>query len=251
MTSTAAAPQLDWLEMIPPDLATSYRYINRCIRVNPEETGGFPRYRLLERQALVPLIDSFAASYPDCAQAAIVSMWLQVYLERLVPPVFTASYFLDLSVPVELDAVRVFFSADGCPSHWCVPARGPEARGDPFERFGSLVRGHLVPLIDALSAHTGTTRRLLWSNAGACFAAGANALAEFEFPVGDATRGADKLLLASDWPDGWRNPLSRTVRFSPHGSGRISRRHRVCCLRYELPDMSLCDDCPKPAGLKR
>ncbi|XYD11601.1 siderophore-iron reductase FhuF [Methylobacterium sp. NMS12] len=106
-------------------------------------------------------------------------------------------------------------------------------------------------MVDALAAVSGVAPRVLWSNAGNIF----------EFVVrrtqglpqeGGAGHAAAARVLTSRRRSGAPNPLFEPIRYVPEagdapGGSPPRRVRKVCCLRYFIPDQSLCGACPLPA----
>jgi ferric iron reductase protein FhuF len=96
--------------------------------------------------------------------------------------------------------------------------------------------------------------KVLWSNAGNYFENLLNLMAKAGMPAERLAPG--RLLLESRTrPDGTRNPLFQPVQYLPvndeHGQPTLRRERKVCCVRYLLPELELCGNCPlkvKPPG---
>ena len=53
------------------------------------------------------------------------------------------------------------------------------------------------------------------------------------------------VLQSAKRPDGTRNPLYQPVRYIElEGAAMPWRQRRVCCIRYLLPELELCENCP-------
>lgn len=234
------------IEVLPPELAGNYGYLNQCLFVSSDPSQGVTGAAFQQAETLLPMLGRFAAGYEGCDRRAVVSMWLQIHLSNLVPPVFAASVFLHRTIPVELASVRVLVDARGMSTGFQVIGTGEPAAGDGIARFTGLVRHHIAPLIDAVAASTHVAKRLLWANAAASFQGIADVADHLPDAPPEAASYADQVLEAPTWPDGWRNPLHGLVRFAPTDHEHRHRIRRVCCLRHHLPDFDICPDCPKP-----
>ena len=90
----------------------------------------------------------------------------------------------------------------------------------------------------AVAQASGLAPKVLWSNVGNWF----DGLAGEAEAMGAAGAGDARALLGLERaPDGTRNPLFAAVRHTPKG-----RKRKVCCLRYLMPELDLCDTCPLP-----
>lgn len=233
------------LEVLPPEHAGNYAYVNACFWPAPGPGGGVPGAALADRTLLAPLIGAFAAHYPGCDRRPVVSMWFQIYVAALLPPLFAADLFRALALPVVLQDVTVLFAPDGsCAGFVLLPGTG--AKGDTFERFGPVIFDHLEPLIEALAVETRVSRRLLWANVAESLHAIAAVAEHLPGAPADAAADADLLLEARLWPDGRRNPLAGHTLYRPTDHEHRHRSRRVCCLRHMLPGFETCPECPAP-----
>jgi ferric iron reductase protein FhuF len=59
----------------------------------------------------------------------------------------------------------------------------------------------------------------------------------------------ERLLSSAQRPDGSRNPLYAPIRYVDieHADGQVRpwRQRRMCCIRYVLPGVELCPNCPR------
>ena len=125
---------------------------------------------------------------------------------------------------------------------------------DPFELFSGLLDDHLQPLFQALSSQVKLSPKVLWSNAGNYFENLLNLMARAGMPAERLAAG-HVLLQTRIRPDGSRNPLFQPVQYLPvndeQGQPTLRRERKVCCVRYLLPELELCGNCPlkvRPPG---
>lgn len=214
---------------------------------------------LLDPRVLTDQLDRFARTFAAPEPRAVASIWAKQHFSMLVVPALAANIVLDLVLPVALDAVEIVPDDGGLTRALKLrdPAAGSDGPGGhtgaraPADRFGALIDAHLAPLVGALAAVSGVAPRVLWSNAGNIF----------EFVVrrteglpqaGRTGHAAAASVLTSRRRSGVPNPLFAPIRYVPEAgdapAGAPPRRVRkVCCLRYLIPDQSLCGACPLPA----
>ncbi|WP_371345738.1 siderophore-iron reductase FhuF [Ancylobacter sp. IITR112] len=233
------------LEVLPPEVAGAYGYVNSCLWLPPGPGGAVPGVSLRQGEPLVRLVDAFGASFCGCDHRAVVSMWFQIYVAALLPPLFAANTYGGPGLRAELDTAGVLIAADGTCTGFVLEGAAP-ARGDPFERFGPVFLDHLAPLIEALAAGTHVSRRLLWANVAESLQAIAAVAEHIPGAPPDAGADADLLLESPLWPDGRRNPLAGHTRYAPTDHAHRERSRRVCCLRHMLPGFETCPACPAP-----
>jgi ferric iron reductase protein FhuF len=104
---------------------------------------------------------------------------------------------------------------------------------------------HLDPLVAALSGYSRLSPRVFWSNAANYVEWMVSAIAS-RMPAARVD-DARAMLELRQRVDGRDNPLYRPVRYRTEGEGRAAitrRQRRVCCVRYLVPDRSLCANCP-------
>lgn len=231
------------LEVLPPEAAGAYGYVNSCLWLAPGPEGGVPGAALLEGAQLAVHLETFAAAFDGCDRRAVVSMWFQIYVAALLPPLFAADTFGGPALRAELDTARVLFAPDGSCTGFVLPGAAP-APGDPFARFAPLLLGHLLPLIEAMVAQARVARRLLWANVAESLQAIAAVAEHVPGAPPAAASDADLLLESPLLPDGRRNPLAGHTRYTPTDHAHRERSRRVCCLRHMLPGFEICPACP-------
>ena len=106
----------------------------------------------------------------------------------------------------------------------------------------------LTPAIAAMAAHTGIAPRALWSNVGHYYAYLIDQLQGLPSPPLAVAEGT-RLMALGNFADGTRNPLYRPIRQVADAAGEARCVRRVCCVRYRLPEVGYCGNCPLPAAL--
>lgn len=211
-----------------------------------------PRPSVPAREILVPdgldrVLATFAARYPGADRRALVSQWSRSYFLRLTVPTVAANLVLGRELPVALNNLQVVIGEDGLAEAFKVPHEGrvwlaPPC--DPFERFRELLEFSLAPLIDGLNRQVKVSRKVLWSNAANYFEWLINTMAKLPLPAPMLQPGR-ALIDTERQQDGSRNPMFQPVRYVERPSGPSPlRQRRHCCIRYKLPDLTLCENCP-------
>jgi len=212
---------------------------------------------LLEPSAFAGLQARFGQRYTGDDRRALVSLWAKHYIVKLLPPVMGATLLLRWRLPLALGDTALVLSDEHLPEAFRLVDKGePFAAevSDPFELFSSLLDDHLQPLFQAMASQTKLSPKVLWSNAGNYFENVLNLMAKVGMPAERLAPG--RLLLETKTrPDGTRNPLFQPVQYLPitdeHGQPSLRRERKVCCVRYLLPELELCGNCPlkvKPQG---
>lgn len=210
------------------------------------EGEAIPGAALRRPEVLRGLLDRYCAQFGGADRRAGVSMWMQSYAVRLVYPVLAANLLAGRDLPVALEEVELLVGPEGGPRGFRLPHAGGAVAARGMDRFAPLVRAHLAPLIEALTAADRITPRLAWSNAGIRIAGTAELARQLGRLDEAAAADIDLLLSSTCWPDGWLNPVHEPYR-EPPGGGTPQRR--VCCLRYLLPGFAGCSmSCPVPGG---
>ena len=164
------------------------------------------------------------------------SYWAQHYLLALIPATVATALVMRRDLPVALDGMAAVLSADAQPMALCLPHPGcATAASCPALRLAPLLRTHLEPLARELAA-AGLPPRVLWGNAAAVLSWTLGVVAA---PTGEADV-VWQALGATCWADGGDNPFRPVLSRSGCGLAR-----RVCCLRYRLPGIAECPDCPR------
>jgi ferric iron reductase protein FhuF len=219
----------------------------RDVLVLPDDPRvGVPLRTFLTGEYLSDVLTRFGSAYPDSDPRALASIWSKYYFIKLIPPVVAASLILDHRLPLDLDRLHLILDEGALPAGFKLAE--PGARWSPgpvnaFERFEDLLEHHLRPFIEAFAGHVRLSPNVLWSNAGNYFEWLLGVLAN-AIPHADLNHG-HQVLNARHLPDGRRNPLYQPVRYlKVDGQDELIRRRRVCCVRYRVTGLELCDNCP-------
>lgn len=205
-----------------------------------------PGSDLTDPERLGELLVRFSSRrYPGADRRAVASLWAKQHFATLLPPVLAIALLAEHEVDISIDAIGCIFSEEGVTQSIHLPDAGkPTAPADAFQRFLPLMDGHLVPVITALAAVSGVSRKVLWSNAGNMFDF---IVRRVEQAVGARPPVVDALTLMATrrLPDGRPNPLFDPVRYPDDGGGP-KRVRKVCCIRYLIADLGYCSTCPLP-----
>jgi ferric iron reductase protein FhuF len=232
-----AAPSLlaDLAAALPGDLAR----FTAGLAGPADPRAGTRADALLDGAMLADIVARFEARFGATDRRAIVSMWASIYFAAALPPLLAANILLGVEPQLGLDHVAFIvarnFRIDALRIGQGV-RRLADAEADT--RFDRLILGHLAPFIDLVAERGGVTRRLLWSNAGNVFEAFCRRL-EGVATQGAALDHARDLLARPILVGGERNPLFEPVRYVAD-----RRVRRLCCLRYLIPQRTVCGVCP-------
>lgn len=200
---------------------------------------------LLDASRLESLLDRFAAEYGHGDRRAVASLWSKWHFNATLAPALAANLLLDRDLPVALEQVRLVLSPVGTTERLCLAHEGtPLAVQSGLTRFSTLLDLHLTPLIEVLSGLSGAAPRVFWSNVGNVFEYFVSVIDQHPLASASALDEARLLLESRDFPDGRRNPLYRPVRYIESGHGEAQRVRKLCCLRYLLPSVGYCGNCP-------
>lgn len=246
-----ASPSPDFAQLLdlnPAAARLSYCRTSFSLHA-PEQAECVPCAALTDPAVLTGLIDRFAARMPPADRRAIVSLLTLYYFSTLTIASAVAAFVLRRSVPLALDAVSLCIGNDEhAPLSFHIREIGPEqATIDANTALAPLLRDHLEPLIHALAAAGGVSKKLLWNNVIVYLSWILAEIAAGE-PEGPAATAA-RLVRTKIWPDGWVNPMHDLLRPATAEDGGDCNRRKVCCLRYAVPGIGGCGQiCPLPLG---
>ncbi len=232
-------------------------------RVGPLDTPALPMRALMAPERLEAEFERFGAGYADHREPgappepgdrrALASLWSKWHFGALLAPYLAANLLLERDLPVGLDDVGVCLTAEGRTECLQLAHAGrPLGSLDGFTRFSTLIDDHLTPLITRLAALSGASAKVFWSNVGNTFEHFLSALEAHPMAHPGVAAEGQRLLESRTLPDGRRNPLYQPVRYvQPAAKGDappepVRRVRRVCCLRYLLPELGYCGNCPLP-----
>ncbi|MFI8744018.1 siderophore-iron reductase FhuF [Pseudomonas sp. NPDC077186] len=232
------------IEALAPLFVGDFAAYRETLVLTDDPRPSVPLSELLSPQGLPQLLAGFAAEHAGGDPRALVSQWSKHYFVRLIPPVVAAALVLNRRLPLHIEHLEVVLDEQHMPQAFKLRDAGePFAPGDPFERFAHLQDEHLQPFIQALTSQVKIAPKVLWSNAGNYFEWLLTVLAKI-LPAPLLADGFS-LLQTAVRPDGRRNPLYQPVRYIElQGAAMPWRQRRVCCIRYLLPELELCENCP-------
>jgi ferric iron reductase protein FhuF len=235
--------------MIPalaPLFIADFQHYRDVLVLPDDPRAGVPLRTILTGDGLSDVLTRFGSAYPPSDPRGLASLWSKHYFIKLIPPVVAASLILNHRLPLRLDHLQLILDDDGLPAAFKLPDPGQHwtpAPVDAFARFDDVVEHHLRPFIDAIARTVRLSPNVLWSNAGNYFEWLLGVLAS-AMPHADLTHG-HQLLNTQLLPDGRRNPLYQPVRYiKVEGQDKPKRQRRVCCIRYRVSGVELCDNCP-------
>lgn len=183
---------------------------------------------------------------PD--RRAVISQWSKYFLSQAIYVPVAANLLLDRQLPLALDELGLMLDAEGLVERLVVPHEGTAiVAADAESRLRPLLNALLAPAITAMAAHTGIAPRALWSNAGHYYEYLIGQLQVSAKTSAGVAEGA-RLMTLRSFADGTRNPLYQPIRYVDEGAGQPRRLRRVCCVRYRLPELGYCGNCPLPAA---
>lgn len=232
------------IEALAPLFIGDFASYRETLVLADDPRPSVPLAELLSPEGLPELLARFAPQQPGGDRRALVSEWSKHYFVKLIPPVVAAALVLNRRLPLHIDEIEVVLDARHMPQAFKLRDAGePFTPGDAFERFAHLHDDNLQPFIQALTSQVKIAPKVLWSNAGNYFEWLLTALARL-LPAPMLADGFT-LLQTAQRPDGRRNPLYQPVRYIElEGAAMPWRQRRVCCIRYLLPELELCENCP-------
>ncbi|MFW5823994.1 MAG: siderophore-iron reductase FhuF [Marinobacter sp.] len=232
-------------------------YRHMLVLQGQDERKGIPAQELISADGLAWLLSEYRRTQPGDDDRALLSLWSRYYFVKLTVPVVAANLVLGRELPVALDQIEVILGDGAVPEAFRLPDEGQpfgETPADPFERFRVLLDENFEPLIEGWSQQVKVAPRVLWNNAANYFEWLIRTMAAGGVPEKMLADG-EKLIELDRRPDGHPNPMANPVRYVERGEGREPlRQRRHCCIRYRLPDLPLCGNCPHidrpPKGAK-
>ncbi len=210
-----------------------------ALRLRGEEAAARPGSELIDPAHLDGQMALFARRFAQPERRAVASLWLKHHVSAVLTPVLAANLVLGRQMPVALEEIGFLPGPEGVAVALVLTHAGAAVDSPtPFSRFAPLLDGHVAPLVKAVAKASGIAPKVLWSNVGNWF----DVLAGEAQALGAEGAGDARALLAQErTPSGARNPLFAAIRHTPEG-----RKRKVCCLRYLIPELDLCDTCPLP-----
>ncbi|MGM0571020.1 siderophore-iron reductase FhuF [Marinobacter sp.] len=212
-----------------------------------DQRPGIPAQELVTADGLQWVLSEYRRSQPGDDERALLSLWSRYYFVKLTVPVVGANLMLGRELTVGLDGIEVILGEGGVPEAFRLPDEGRPFRTPPadgFERFRNLLEENFAPLIDGWCRQVKVSRRVLWNNAANYFEWLIRTLESTKVPQSMLADG-QQVVEAPRYPDGRPNPMASPVRYVEQGGGdEPLRQRRHCCIRYRLPDLPLCRNCP-------
>ncbi len=224
-------------DTLPRWLGTHWPELAPILQPTPRQP--VPVNALSRPDVLTPLLERYGASFPASEHRAATSLWAQWFIGLTWPPLIAG-----IAVAGRLPAAEhlsVAISTSSRPEGLRLTGEG--RCGAPGELLAVLVGELTAPVLEAVARQASLAPRVLW-NVAASVASWTAVELERRLPFA-AVCGLAAMLTAEAWPDGQANPMAGAIRRAGDGS----RRRRVCCLRFRLPTIAACADCPVSARL--
>lgn len=212
----------------------------------PDQSSMLRAIDLLDTQRLGTQLTRFSTQYRQTDRRAVASLWSKWHFSALISSTLASNLLLDHDLPIGLDEVSIEVGSEGQTRRlWITDTGRPLATQNALTRFTKLIDSHLVPLITALADYSGASPKVFWSNAGNVFEYFTEALQTHPLANSRSVEPARELLASRYLLDGRRNPLFQPVNYliATTGEGR-DRRRRLCCIRYLIPELDYCSNCP-------
>ncbi|MGJ3255817.1 MAG: siderophore-iron reductase FhuF [Alcanivorax sp.] len=217
------------------------------LRVAATRESALPLVDLFDPGVLRRQLHRFRADLKTEDERALLSIWSKYYFLYLVPPVLGANLVLQRALPVNPEGMYIELNPEGLPACFVLEneGNGVSIGGHPLSRFEPLLRENMATVINGWQQALGLSPRVLWSNAGRYIRWFIAELEKAGLPAMMWEPGK-AILECETFADGSANPLAGAYRERVNqntGSTLIVRR--TCCIRFRLPDMPLCEDCPR------
>ncbi len=231
---------------LSPAFPISLEHLAQSVSLIDERQPSVPGRCFLERDTLSAAILPLRHRHPRASAPVLAVLWAKMYGFRIIAATLPPALLLDRQLPVDLDETRMALDPeDGCATCLHIPHAGCRfSSADPFERLCSAIRGHLDPVLEAVSLHMQAPITALRGDAAVNFHHIAYEVTQVAASTG---RRLDcdvmKLATATNWPDGAPNTLHAP--FLPRESCGGREIRRTCCLYYQASDDgSFCATCP-------
>lgn len=200
---------------------------------------------LLEISVLDTLLTRFATKYEGDDLRAIASLWSKWHFAIVTAPALAANLLLERDLPLALNEMAIITNEEGRTTQLALSHEGkPLGSLDAFTRFEQLLQGHVAPLVKMLAYVSGASPKVFWNNFGNYFEHFSRAAEQHPMALPGLADEALRLVEHRAYPDGRRNPVFMPVRYQIDGAGECHRTRRLCCLRYRLPELAYCGNCP-------
>ncbi len=203
-----------------------------------------PAAALLASDGLEKVLMRFGERYAVFDARGVASQWSKWYFLAVLVPELMARQLLERTLPVALDRLHLLLAPDGRVERLCFQHDGTALYADDESPTLALLDDNLVPMIEALARFSGASPRVFWSNAGNLFEQCLNQLERHPDAWAGMTNDARHLLECQRLTDGRRNPFYRPVHYRGGQEGNPKRVRRLCCIRYLIPELGYCGNCP-------
>ena len=199
---------------------------------------------LFSRRGMAHLIQRYGAEHQHGDCRAVMSLWSKYFLALTTYTGVAHNLLADRQLPLALPRLGVVLGED-----MLIDALVVEETSSPLidtraeARFLPLIRDTWGPAITCMAHHSGIAPRALWSNLGQYV----DYLVRQLHALPEARSGAalgERWMTLRELADGQRNPLFQPVRHRENAEGDIEPIRRVCCIRYLLPGLGYCGNCP-------
>ncbi|UXZ54124.1 siderophore-iron reductase FhuF [Halomonas sp. 7T] len=172
---------------------------------------------------------------------ASASLWSRWHFSAVIAPALAAHLLLSRQLPLALNQVALHLSDSRRTErlHFAHEGSAPQT-SEPFAVFSLLIDAHLTSVIATLASLSGVSPRVFWNNAGTYFDYFTDVFAAHPSVEPQRLAEAHAILTQRQRPDGQLNPLYQPVSVGADGK----RKRRLCCLRYRIPALGYCDNCP-------
>lgn len=212
----------------------------------PDKSSILRAIDLLDANRLATQLKHFSTQYGQTDRRAVASLWSKWHFSALISTTLASNLLLEHDLPIGLDEVSIEIGSEGQTRRLWITDTGQRlVSQNAFTRFSNLIDNHLVPLITALADYSGASPKVFWSNAGNVFEYFTEALQTHPLANSRSVEPARELLASRHLQDGRRNPLFQPVNYLAAVAGEDrERRRRLCCIRYLIPELDYCSNCP-------
>lgn len=225
------------LPQLPPP------FVGSAVNIADENACGeyLPIPELVERGFVEKGIDGLLERWGPGDYRAAVSLWSQGYFSRLFRPLIAYGVIHDIWFHADLETAAAALSDISVPVRFRLSRALPNA---PDFHIAAWVSHHMTPLIGKVSALTGTSERIHWSNASfALRTAVSQCTGCFSADMVLSQQRLDRLTAVERAIELNANVSRLTSVASEVSGGHVVRR--VCCMRYNLARLDVCPNaCP-------
>lgn len=203
-----------------------------------------PAATLLVPDRLEEVLIRFGERYAVFEVRGVASQWSKWYFLAVLVPELMARLLLERTLPVALDGLHLLLTPDVRVERLCFQHDGTSISLGTDSQPLALLDDNLAPLIETLARVSGASPRVFWSNAGNTFEQCLGKLLHHPDAWPGMTDSLQHFLTQRRLPDKRRNPLYQPVRYQKRPDGSTKRVRRLCCIRYLVPELGYCGNCP-------